>query len=699
MSINKKILIACSIIFSIFIVLRGETNKYYHSKEVVELNNEITSLANNCKDGQYYISNKGYCTSCPSGYNHSDGARNMKSNCYLITKPGYFVPKPESKPIECRLDAYSEGNVKVYYYQTNSCTMCPDGTGTNWTWAATGKDKCTKAGFRGHDKCTWYDFNIGVGQVFEDWCTYKYGTKTDIKLTNSNPSSLSAVVTNGDEKTNAVITYKGLKPGRATISYTFNGTKDTYTINVLCEDGKLLSSDGKSCLTSCPSGEKADEYRVCIKTLTCKDGEYIKDSKCVSCPDSYNHSDGDRKSINNCYLTTKPGEFVPEPKTDSRACPYSTYSEGNEKVYYGKNNFCKVCPIGTSAKSYGNKSKSACTSDKDSKYSNSNFCMVPGFLELNSTWKGYKALCVYEYGKNVSVTVTSSNTSVVKVTPHNGTNTQNASIEFDPIASGSSTITYKINGQTRTTTMYVKCNDGKLLSSDNKSCVTSCKSGETIDDYKIRCIASQTTTCKDDEELIDGKCVKKTPTTTPVCGSDEELIDGKCVKKETPPPPSCGSDEELINGKCVKKDTQTPTKSCKKDEVLVDGKCVSKKEYPCKPDEKLVNNKCVKVEKKCYKTCDDEYVWGDYENQACYNPVEDITSEEDCHGNEEVKPPVVKEDDESNKTLIFIIVFVVILIIAMFISSSFSNKKQITVSTRKVKKDDDDYNDYSDYYK
>ena len=77
--------------------------------------------------------------------------------------------------------------------------------------------------------------------------------------------------------------------------------------------------------------------------------------------------------------------------------------------------------------------------------------------------------------------------------------------------------------------------------------------------------ASQTPTCADDEELVDGICQKKAPT----CKDDEELVDGTCKKKT----PVCKDDEELVNGSCQKK-VVTPT--CKSDETLKNNKCVKK---------------------------------------------------------------------------------------------------------------------------
>jgi hypothetical protein len=53
-----------------------------------------------------------------------------------------------------------------------------------------------------------------------------------------------------------------------------------------------------------------------------------------------------------------------------------------------------------------------------------------------------------------------------------------------------------------------------------------------------KCVAKPPT-CKQGEELVNGKCVPK-------CKKGEELVNGKCV-------PQCGKNQELVNGKCVPK--------------------------------------------------------------------------------------------------------------------------------------------------
>ena len=101
-------------------------------------------------------------------------------------------------------------------------------------------------------------------------------------------------------------------------------------------------------------------------------------------------------------------------------------------------------------------------------------------------------------------------------------------------------------------------------------------------DTTITVTRETTPTCQADEELVNGKCQKKTVT----CQADEELVNGKCQKKTT----TCQADEELVNGKCQKK-----TVTCQADEELVNGKCQKKTTtLTCKADEELVNNECKK---------------------------------------------------------------------------------------------------------
>ena len=86
-------------------------------------------------------------------------------------------------------------------------------------------------------------------------------------------------------------------------------------------------------------------------------------------------------------------------------------------------------------------------------------------------------------------------------------------------------------------------------------------------DTTITVTRETTPTCQADEELVNGKCQKKTVT----CQADEELVNGKCQKKTTTL--TCKADEELVNNECKKK---TATITCKSDEELKDNKCVKK---------------------------------------------------------------------------------------------------------------------------
>lgn len=155
--------------------------------------------------------------------------------------------------------------------------------------------------------------------------------------------------------------------------------------------------------------------------------------------------------------------------------------------------------------------------------------------------------------------------------------------------------------------------------------------------------APVTPTCAEDEELINGECVKKT-----VCAEGEELVDGKCIKKET----ICKDDEELIDGECVKKDTP-----CEKDEEFIDGECI-KKETICKDDEELVDGECVKKKPICKS--DEELVDG-----KCVKKI--VTPI--CKDDEElINNTCQKKSPEIDWTLIAIIAGSSILIIGIIIA-------------------------------
>ena len=96
--------------------------------------------------------------------------------------------------------------------------------------------------------------------------------------------------------------------------------------------------------------------------------------------------------------------------------------------------------------------------------------------------------------------------------------------------------------------------------------------------------------CKEDELIVDGKCLKKSlygckpgqhmvgGICKDICAKGQEVVNGKCQKM-------CEKGTELKNGKCVK--------ACSKDEVLINGKC--QKKDPCVSGEVQVAGKCVKI--------------------------------------------------------------------------------------------------------
>lgn len=167
--------------------------------------------------------------------------------------------------------------------------------------------------------------------------------------------------------------------------------------------------------------------------------------------------------------------------------------------------------------------------------------------------------------------------------------------------------------------------------------------------------APVTPTCASDEELIDGKCIKKII----ACNEDEELIDGTCIKK----PITCKDDEELINGECIKK-----TSTCAEDEELIEGECI-KKSKQCKENEKLVDNECVSILPTC-KT-DEELIDGKCVKKSTTPTCN--TDEELINGN------CQKKKQNIDWMLIGIIAGGSILIIGIIIA--------IILVTKKAKKD------------
>ncbi len=136
-----------------------------------------------------------------------------------------------------------------------------------------------------------------------------------------------------------------------------------------------------------------------------------------------------------------------------------------------------------------------------------------------------------------------------------------------PVAANGSvlTATYTIDKDTPAGTYKISFSEGFLTYYVN---------GTDVDEDDI--IAADATitvtreiipTCQADEELVNGKCQKKTVT----CQADEELVNGKCQKKTVTS--TCKADEELVNNECKKK---TIAITCKSDEELKDNKCVKK---------------------------------------------------------------------------------------------------------------------------
>ena len=83
--------------------------------------------ATNCELGQYY--NGTSCTSCPTGYGNTDGYdATSATQCYANVQAGFYIPNPMASVQACAAGTIQPNQQKIYYGQSNSCSVCEAGT-------------------------------------------------------------------------------------------------------------------------------------------------------------------------------------------------------------------------------------------------------------------------------------------------------------------------------------------------------------------------------------------------------------------------------------------------------------------------------------------------------------------------------------------------------------------------------------------
>ncbi|MDE6481794.1 MAG: hypothetical protein K2L25_03190 [Alphaproteobacteria bacterium] len=68
----------------------------------------------------------------------------------------------------------------------------------------------------------------------------------------------------------------------------------------------------------------------------CNIGEYTNGDVCTVCPEPYVHSMPNADGVNDCYLITAAGKYVPAAGMTEVACPENHYCPGGIPVFYGR---------------------------------------------------------------------------------------------------------------------------------------------------------------------------------------------------------------------------------------------------------------------------------------------------------------------------------------------------------------------------
>ena len=186
----------------------------------------------------------------------------------------------------------------------------------------------------------WYSNSAATNEISKadipsrDGYTFRgFYTSKQTDLTASGGTGTRRITANGTLPANTTFTsnanlfaawaHNCIQPSNGTCKLTISDT-GTVTYTTKCNAGYYISGAGTYNPTCTP----------------CGDGTYSAGgtaTSCTTCPGEYTHSDGERATIGDCYLTTVAGKYVATANANQITCDNTTayYYPGGTKVYYG----------------------------------------------------------------------------------------------------------------------------------------------------------------------------------------------------------------------------------------------------------------------------------------------------------------------------------------------------------------------------
>ncbi len=332
-------------------------------------------------------------TACPSGYD--DGAAaSAASGCQISVAGGKYVGTANSATLStCSAGTYKAAHT-VNYGSTSSCSTC-----ANWTYSSAGAASCTScpaltSGWSKKD-------STGTGWTSYTSCVQVSGTPTNcasgnLKQTATSSTAWGASTVNTALSANSKYYVNGpscsaCPAGSYCIGGTAAATKcaigsystGTASACTVCGAGKTTASTGTTAASSCtscttisglaswatPSWSANTVSNLCTVS-TCQANYYKNGNACPTCSSGtngdYTKSAAGTTSVNSCYLTTTPGNYVSTAKAGEVTCAAGGWCPGGSNIYYGTGTTtggrtaCSTLGTGYTNTSTGQSSNTSC---------------------------------------------------------------------------------------------------------------------------------------------------------------------------------------------------------------------------------------------------------------------------------------------------------------------------------------------------
>ena len=277
------------------------TNVTSENGATITLTAVWNETASNCQDGEYF--NGTACTSCPSGYDHSDGDRSSQSTCYKsctktcsgqATCPSNAtctydtsVSTSGNQHYDGSCDATDPGVCPVADFTCNACTT---GTGAATCNVSKGTNSCSYTG-----TCsTGYTTPTASGSTVScSACSDGYYYDAGIC------TSCTAVSCSDRTGTESCVCSCEVANGLCTCS----GGQQSYTDSCRYTNG----AGGTNGAATCTGEEYTRETTgACTgtNTITCNKNFYLDDGACSACPSAFpNTASTGQTTVTACYIS------------------------------------------------------------------------------------------------------------------------------------------------------------------------------------------------------------------------------------------------------------------------------------------------------------------------------------------------------------------------------------------------------------